>query len=68
MAYRKILIAALFRMRQATVVRRALLFGQNRVRREKAENPEQSGSQGWDVFSSSSRINFSEELPSTAYL
>jgi len=35
-----------------------LLFDQNRERREKAENPEQSGSQGWDVFSSSSRIFF----------
>jgi hypothetical protein len=47
---------------------KSLLFGQNRARREKAENPEQSGSQGWDVFSSSSRICFSEELPSTTYL
>jgi hypothetical protein len=65
MAYRKIPIAAKIRMRQATIVRRALLFGQNRARREKAENPEQSGSQGWDVFSSSSRIYVSEKLPST---
>jgi len=44
-----------------------LLFDQNRERREKAENPEQSGSQGWDVFSSSSRI-FSEEIPLTTNL
>jgi hypothetical protein len=29
-----------------------------REEREKAENPERSGSQGWDVFSSSSRIFF----------
>ena len=37
--------------------RRSLSCG-TREEREKAENPERSGSQGWDVFSSSSRIFF----------